>query len=101
MFDERYNSNHVTSDTSLLETRNVDIRAYEFQIDGHDPKSRLEFTKFMVMAVGVGYSQAVESIVIPGASEAGPQSFIQVYLKRSAVMNGATQPAPPARRRST
>ena len=93
VFEERYKDNLAAYALQKTDSANLDVRAYEFPLDVTDSKSRRDFARFMVMAIGLGYSQATSPIMLPGGGEPAT-GFIQVYLQRSTVMEAA-QPEQP------
>jgi hypothetical protein len=87
LFEKRYGNRSIFRATSHTDIDNLDIRAFEFDVNTHDPASRRDFAKFMVLAIGLGYSQATNPVTILGTDGLSERSFIQVYLQRSAALD--------------
>ena|SRR6266496_236094 len=96
LFEQNYKDRILSSGHSEGNQYNLELRAYEFQINPADPSSRKEFAKFMLHAIGLGYAQATEPIVIPG-SETDSVKFVQVYLQRATLLEAGqrSDPRPP------
>jgi len=96
MFDQNYKDKVLSNGVAETNEYFLQLRAYEFQVDPKDLSSRKDFAKFMLHAIGLGYAQATEPIVIPG-SETDSVRFVQVYLQRASLLEAGqrSDPRPP------